>query len=236
MKPHIRPVRTFAISATSFLFTLAATLLVLTALAACTGTPTNTVAAGHAKKTDKKTMRAFTSEEELKAYFRKIAEERKQAARRNRAESSGLANTSPPPPAPTAQASAESNKAGAAKDEDSVTNTQHAGVDEGGIVKVHGDHLVVLRRGRLFTVAVGDNALKPISAVDAFGPEIDPRSTWYDEMLVSDDTVVVIGYSYQRGGTEVGLFNIDGAGNLSYRSTYHLRSNDYYSSRNYASR
>src|SRR5688572_19685001 len=234
MKPHIRPVRTFAISATSFLFTLAATLLVLTALAACTGTPTNTAAAGNAKQTDKKTMRAFASEEELKAYFRKLAEERKQAGRRNRADSSGLSTMSPPP-APTAQAATES-KAGATKDEDSVTNTQHAGVDEGGIVKLHGDHLVVLRRGRLFTVAVGDNALKPISAVDAFGPEINPRSTWYDEMLVSDDTVVVIGYSYERGGTEVGLFNIDGAGNLSYRSTYHLRSNDYYSSRNYASR
>ncbi|HEV2904940.1 MAG TPA: hypothetical protein VGW32_07835, partial [Pyrinomonadaceae bacterium] len=73
MKPHIRPVRTFTISATSFLFTLAATLLVLTALAACTGTPSNTVAAGNAKKTDKKTMRAFASEEELRAYFRKIA-------------------------------------------------------------------------------------------------------------------------------------------------------------------
>ena len=34
----------------------------------------------------------------------------------------------------------------------------------------------------------------------------------------------------------VGLFQIDDAGKLSYRSTYHLRSNDYYSSRNYASR
>jgi hypothetical protein len=55
-------------------------------------------------------------------------------------------------------------------------------------------------------------------------------------MLVSDDSVAVIGYSYERGGTEVGLFRIDRAGNLAYRSTYHLRSNDYYSSRNYASR
>src|SRR5258706_9932534 len=35
---------------------------------------------------------------------------------------------------------------------------------------------------------------------------------------------------------EVGLFNIEQGGNLSYRSTYHLRSNDYYSSRNYANR
>jgi hypothetical protein len=34
----------------------------------------------------------------------------------------------------------------------------------------------------------------------------------------------------------VGLFDIDRFGQLRYRSTYHLRSNDYYSSRNYASR
>src|SRR5687767_6677520 len=235
MKTHIRPVRTFAISATSFLFTLAATLLVITALAACAGTPTNTAAAGNAKKTDKKTMRAFASEEELKAYFRKLAEERKQAARRNRAaDSSGLANNSPPP-APSAPPAAEAAKSGA-KDDESVTNVQHAGVDEGGIVKLHGDHLVVLRRGRLFTVKIGGDALQPVSAVDAFGPDINPSSTWYDEMLVSDDTIAVIGYSYERGGTEVGLFHIDRAGNLSYQSTYHLRSNDYYSSRNYASR
>src|SRR6185295_18472521 len=57
-----------------------------------------------------------------------------------------------------------------------------------------------------------------------------------DEMLLNGDTVVVIGFSYQRGGTEVGLFDIDRAGKLSHRATYHLRSNDYYSSRNYASR
>src|SRR5262249_59770307 len=119
---------------------------------------------------------------------------------------------------------------------EAITNTQHAGVDEGDIVKVHGDHLVILRRGRIFTVAVGDQQLKPISKVDACGPEMDPSDTWYDEMLISDDTVVIIGYSYERGGTEVGLFNIDSQGQLSYRSTYHLRSNDYYSSRNYASR
>jgi hypothetical protein len=139
-----------------------------------------------------------------------------------------------PSAAPAATKAAE----GLAKNEEgeSITNVQHAGVDEGGIVKLHGDHLVVLRRGRLFTVAVGGGNLKPISAVDAFGPDIDPRYTWYDEMLVSDDTVVVIGYSYERGGTEVGTFSIDRAGNLSYRSTYHLRSNDYYSSRNYSSR
>ncbi|MDR1074774.1 MAG: beta-propeller domain-containing protein [Xanthomonadaceae bacterium] len=120
---------------------------------------------------------------------------------------------------------------------DSVTNVQTAGVDEGGIVKQHGDHLVILRRGRLFTIGLGGDSLRPISAVDAFAPDIDPGAgAWYDEMLVSDDTVVVIGYSYQRGGTEIGLFDLDAGGVLRYRATYHLRSNDYYASNNSASR
>src|SRR4051812_6527242 len=51
---------------------------------------------------------------------------------------------------------------------ESVTNTQTAGVDEGGIVKVHGDYLVMLRRGRLFTVSVAGGGLAPVSAVNAY--------------------------------------------------------------------
>lgn len=183
----------------------------------------------------KKTMKAFKSDVELAQYFRELAEKQRRRALRETQGTSPAgvaaleANTAAAPAMKMADASAN-NPA------ESVTNVQHAGVDEGGIVKTHGNHLVILRRGRLFTVAIGDGALKPVSAVDAFGPEIDARSTWYDEMLVADNTVVVIGYSYQRGGTEVGLFNITNDGLLSYRSTYHLRSNDYYSSRNYASR
>ena len=118
----------------------------------------------------------------------------------------------------------------------SVTNTQHAGVDEGGIVKRHGDHLVVLRRGRLFTIDVRGARPRPVAAIDAFGPGLDPHGAWYDEMLVAGDQVVVVGYSYARGGTEVGVFRIDSAGGLRHRATYHLRSGDYYSSRNYAAR
>jgi len=236
MKSFTRPVRTFALSATSLVLSAIVTTAVIYALAVNAGSPGNSAAAAASarNKSTRKTMRAFASEEELKSYFRQLAEERKRAAQRARAEE----KMNPPPPAPTAnqQAATSTAKSGEGAKDESVTNTQHSGVDEGGIVKLHGDHLVVLRRGRLFTVAVGDGALKPISAVDAFGPGINPQSTWYDEMLVSEDTVVVIGYSYERGGTEVGLFKIDRAGNLSYQSTYHLRSNDYYSSRNYASR
>jgi Beta propeller domain len=179
----------------------------------------------------KKTMKAFKSEPELGRYFRELAEKQRRIARRAMAANlDAYATVANEAPAPATQS--EKSKSS----EESVTNTQHAGVDEGGIVKVHGNHLVVLRRGRLFTIGIGDNALKPISAIDAFGPDIEPRGTWYDEMLVSGNNVVVIGYSYERGGTEVGLFDISDSGQLSYRSTYHLRSNDYYSSRNYASR
>ena len=206
--------------------------IVICGLLACASAPTETIPpASAAAAKPKKTMRAFGSEQELARYLRQLAERQK---RRMRSEAQGSLDSmvAAEPAQPLAKAA---NKADGAESE-SVTNTQHAGVDEGGIVKVHGNHLVVLRRGRLFTVAIGDGALKPISHADAFGPDIDPRGTWYDEMLVSGDTVAVIGYSYERGGTEVGLFNISESGQLSYRSTYHLRSNDYYSSRNYASR
>ena len=215
----------------TFFLIAIATGLLIAALASCTEVPAGSIPppdVGSWMRPGKKTMRPFRSEQELASYLRALAEKQKNGRRRAEMYSfDGVASNMAAP--------AAKEKAGDEKDE-SVTNVQHAGVDEGGIVKLHGNHLVVLRRGRLFTVKVGDGALKPISAVDAFGPDINPRSTWYDEMLVSEDTIAVIGYSYERGGTEVGLFQIDDAGKLSYRSTYHLRSNDYYSSRNYASR
>jgi len=207
------------------------TTLAISALYGCTGPSINVPPAfanGWTATPAKKTMRAFRSEQELASYLHELADKQKQDRTRMEAQQAPTANYS-------ADSSVAREKSSDNKDE-SVTNVQHAGVDEGGIVKLHGDHLVVLRRGRLFTVKIGDGELRPVSAVDAFGPDIDPRRTWYDEMLVSEDTIAVIGYSYERGGTEVGLFRIDREGNLSYRSAYHLRSNDYYSSRNYASR
>lgn len=230
MSQYTQPARNFALAFASLLLSGAAVIGLISALAASGNRVSHASTPAASWTKPKKTMRSFGSEEELKSYMRKLAEERQ---REQRAAKSAAADNMGPAAAPaTGLAQASESKS---KDE-SITNTQHAGVDEGGIVKLHGDHLVVLRRGRLFTVAIGDNSLKPISAVDAFAPDINPGGTWYDEMLVSTDTVAVIGYSYQRGGTEVGLFNIDRSGKLSFRSTYHLRSNDYYSSRNYASR
>ena len=175
--------------------------------------------------TPRKTLTAFASEQALKAWLDKLAAQ--QLALQRRTELQMKAMPMPAPMASSASKSAEVSGAVADSVADAVTNTQTAGVDEGGIVKVHGKHLVMLRRGKLFTVNVGQQALRPLASLDAFAPGSDPSDSWYDEMLVSGDTVVVIGYSYSRGGTEVGLFDIDAAGRLAYRATYHLRSNDY---------
>ncbi len=181
------------------------------------------------------TLRAFRGDRELREFAREIA-------RQEPNEPPPIIMPTPelPPPGqpstapPLALEGVVLNDA--AKEGESVTNVQHAGVDEGGIVKTHGDHLVILRRGRLFTVRIGDGGLRPVAAVDAFGPGMDPDGAWYDELLVADSLVAVIGYSFERGGTEVGLFRIDAQGGLAHRATYQLRSGDYYSTRNYASR
>jgi uncharacterized secreted protein with C-terminal beta-propeller domain len=118
----------------------------------------------------KNAMRPFRSERELAAYLKEIAKRQRerQSVMKAEANTAGAMydSAAPQPTAATKELASES-----------ITNTQAANVDEGGIVKLHGDHLVILRRGRLFTVKVGDNSLQPVSSVDAFGPEIDPRST-----------------------------------------------------------
>lgn len=195
-------------------------------------------AGSHAAGTaPRKTLAPFASEQALRSYLQQL-QARQEALllkpqKLQRATAQYMAAPPAPPAAPAPMAEAAAKSADAAE---SVTNVQTAGVDEGGIVKLHGEHLVMLRRGKLFTVQVGGNALQPVSSLDAFAPGSDPSGSWYDEMLIDGDTVVVIGYSYSRGGTEIGLFDIHADGKLAYRSTYHLRSNDYYSSRNYASR
>ncbi|WP_291844990.1 beta-propeller domain-containing protein [Maricaulis sp.] len=149
----------------------------------------------------------------------------------------------PPPPQPGA-ASAPTLQAGTADllvtgsriDNPGITNVQVAGVDEGGIVKVAGDYLIVLRRGRLFTISTADDDLVAIDQIDAFPPGGEGSAGWYDEMIVSGDLIVIIGFSYEYEATEINRFRLAGDGRLTHLDTHHLRSDDYYSSRNYASR
>lgn len=175
-------------------------------------------------------MPSFVSDSAFRAFMRDVMLERQRRMRRY-ARMNGLGTAAAP-----AAADASGPGAQESRDADGITNNQTAGVDEGGIVKLAGNYLVVLRRGRLFTINVADGQIRPTGMSDAFGPGIDPAGAWYDEMLVANGLVVVIGYSYARGGTEVSVFRLGTDGSLTHRDTWHLRSNDYYSSRNYAAR
>ena len=185
--------------------------------------------AAHSPAAEAATLRAYASEAELTQALERWRERAGQPRAERRSSQLGALALQAAP------ATAEASKTADAAAE-SITNVQTAGVDEGGIVKRAGDHLVILRRGRLFTVRVGHDALQPATMIDAYAPGADPAGAWYDELLISGSTVVVVGYSYARGGTEIGLFDLGPDGALAHRATYHLRSFDYYSSRNYASR
>lgn len=125
---------------------------------------------------------------------------------------------------------------GSAMPNRSITNTQVVGVDEGGIVKNAGDYLIVLRRGRLFSLSTADDGLAAIDYIDVFPPGLQDVGGWYDEMLIHGSTIIVIGFSYEVDATEISRFEIAEDGMLSYVDTHYLRSDDYYGSRNYASR
>jgi hypothetical protein len=181
------------------------------------------------------TLTAFRSEAELQRWLKRRKEAMERERRRMHRMADGVASTTAPPPAPPPPPAAAAQATEAAADT-SITNVQEQGVDEGDIVKVRGDILVILRRGRIFTVSLAGGGMRPIDSIDAYPPGVNARSDWYDEMLISGNRVIIIGYSYGRGGTEVNRFHLSRDGRLRWEDAYHLRSNDYYSSRNYASR
>ena len=189
------------------------------------------------------TLPSFEDDEELRAFLAEIDEA-------GEVEDWLVSTAYPPPPPPpppppspspgsasaTASASASDTFTASPVDNPDITNAQVAGVDEGGIVKVAGDYLIVLRRGRLFTISTANDDLVAIDRIDAFPPDVDGSNSWYDEMIVSGDLIVIIGYSYLYESTEISRFRIALDGQLSHVDTHHMRSDDYYSSRNYASR
>jgi hypothetical protein len=123
----------------------------------------------------------------------------------------------------------------------SITNVQEAGVDEGDIVKQIDRFLIVLQDGRLFSVDTGAGPGATLRLTDRMNvyrqvPRDRDRGTWYDEMLVLGDRIVVAGYSYPERASEISVFRLDGAGRFTREGTFFLSSNDYYDRRNYATR
>ncbi len=204
-------------------------VLVIAMLAGCSAAP-----GAEPRRSTAPSMRAFVGDKDLVTFLRRVS------ARQRQDQNSVMTATdvpvaAPPPAAMAPAAEAAQDVVVTAAKAQSITNTQEADVDEGGIVKVAGDHLVILRRGRLFSVSLAGNSMRPIDHIDTFPPGAS-GDAWYDEMLVSGDHVIVVGFSYQRGGTEINRFRIASDGKLRFEDSYHLRSNDYYSASNYASR
>jgi hypothetical protein len=200
-----------------------------------------------ARKAPRGSLSAFGSDSELRAYLKRLRDRGNGAV--PPPPMPAPMPPSPPPAAPMAQGVVDSavgsivvtgeriaNPSLSSASPISITNNQVASVDEGGIVKISGDILVILRRGRLFTVSLAGGRMRPVDSINAFPPGVSGQGDWYDEMLLSGDRVIVVGYSYARGGTEINRFRLSADGRLRFEDAYHLRSNDYYSSRNYASR
>jgi len=121
---------------------------------------------------------------------------------------------------------------------DSITNVQEAGVDEGGLVKVVGDHLVSLHRGRLASARVRRNGEDVLEAGEARAapPDGFTQGTWYDELVVVGRRVLVVGFSYERMAAELVLYDLDAEGAFTHVGTWLVDGSDYYSWTNYAAR
>lgn len=130
------------------------------------------------------------------------------------------------------------NLAVSALDGNSITNNQEFGVDEGDIVKRVGDYLIVLRRGRLYSVDVGrgpSDLMRVVDRQDVF-PFSGRHQAWYDELLVSNGHLFVLGFSYETEAAELAVFELGSWGQIKHRESYAIRSNDYYSAENYGAR
>lgn len=183
------------------------------------------------------TLRRFASAQAFERYLKELDRDRRS---RNDGSVEGLPLPAPPPAivaadAAPAVAAAES---AAAPGNPEITNNQTLGVDEGGIVKQIGQYLVVLQDGRLFSIDLGraDGApLRLADRVDVYR-SAQTAASWYDEMLVLGDRILVTAYNYGEQASEITVLRLDGQGRMRREGRFLLSSNDYYSTENYATR
>jgi hypothetical protein len=178
------------------------------------------------------TLRRFASNAAFAQYLRQLR------ARERRSES--LVMYDMPAPAvmeAPAVAQASAADASAAPGNPEITNNQTVGVDEGGIVKQIGRFLVVLQDGRLFSVDLGQagGTMRLADRVDVYRSK-EKAASWYDEMLVLGDRILVTAYNYRERASEITVLRLSPEGRIRREGRYLLSSNDYYSTENYATR
>ncbi|MGZ8336914.1 MAG: beta-propeller domain-containing protein [Allosphingosinicella sp.] len=175
------------------------------------------------------TLRRFASAQEFQRYV--AALERRQQTVMNESASFDVAQA---PAAPAVEARAAPEEPGNPE----ITNNQTVGVDEGGIVKQIGRHLVILQDGRLFSAALGERAGAPLRLADRIDVYRSPENaaSWYDEMLVLGDRILVTAYNYREQASEITVVRMAEDGRMTREGRFLLSSNDYYSTENYATR
>lgn len=180
-------------------------------------------------------LQRFASDADFAAYRKRVAATR----RRDMVETDAMA--APPPAAVAAPmaANATADRASAGEPANpNITNNQSLGVDEGGIVKQIGHYLVVLQDGRVFSVDLGQGAGAPLRLADRIDVYRSQQTaaSWYDEMLVLGDRILITAYNYTEHASEITVLRLAADGGLSREGRYLISSNDYYSTDNYATR
>jgi hypothetical protein len=179
-------------------------------------------------------LERFASAAQFQAYLRRLRD-------RQRAENDvvnfDMAQSAPPPveaAAPAMEAAGRQAEPGNPE----ITNNQTVGVDEGGIVKQIGNHLVILQDGRLFSADLGQREGAPLRLTDRIDVYRSPATaaSWYDEMLVLGNRILVTAYNYREQASEITVVRMDASGRMTREGRFLLSSNDYYSTDNYATR
>ena len=192
--------------------------------------PTPTAVEGRAGPT----LKRFASAHAFDRYLKSLERRRDREAK-----TFDMAVPSPPPAAVAAPAmEAQPSAAPAETANPEITNNQTIGVDEGGIVKQIGHYLVVLQDGRLFSVDLGRGEGAPLRLADRIDVyrSAETAASWYDEMLVLGNRILVTAYNYGERASEITVLRLDEDGRMRREGRFLLSSNDYYSTENYATR
>jgi hypothetical protein len=177
-----------------------------------------------------RTLQPFRDDAEIAAFHQTLSDEReRRVANISPPSEFDLMNRGhtymPPPPPPAPPAGTPRQQEPPVSDDWAVRAAQQTAGDARETMVMAGEHLVVLRRGRLFTLRAGGDTLHPISAVEAAGFPVR-GATHHDELLVWGEHVVVISSSMQRDGTELGIFRLAADGRLTHRATYSVTSGE----------
>jgi hypothetical protein len=174
-------------------------------------------------------LRRFASADEFRSYVASLPQRQRRLGANMAADMAA--------PAPAAQAGTVESAAGEPANPE-ITNNQTVGVDEGGIVKQVGRFLVILQDGRLFSADLGAGTGAPLRLADRIDVYRSPATaaSWYDEMLVLGDRILVTAYNYREQASEITVVRMAEDGRMTREGRYLLSSNDYYSTENYATR